>query len=74
MSAAKLIPPMVIAIGAIALIAIAMLSMQNATPVSLQFLGFRSIRLPVGLVLAGSVGIGMIGGAIAILLSGHSNS
>lgn len=45
-------------------IAIAVLSVQNATPVSLKFLTFQSIQLPVGLVLAFSVGLGIIGMAL----------
>lgn len=48
--------------------AIAILSVQNFTPVALNFLAFRSIEIPVGLVLAFSVGIGMVGMAIAQLL------
>ncbi|MGL5192398.1 MAG: LapA family protein [Chroococcales cyanobacterium] len=64
----KLIPTVVSAIAAILVVAIALLSVQNATPVSLQFLGFSSIQLPVGLVLATSTGVGMIGGALALPL------
>lgn len=64
----KLIPTVVSAIAAIWVVAIALLSVQNATPVSLQFLGFSSIQLPVGLVLASSTGLGMIGGAMALSL------
>lgn len=45
--------------------AIAILSVQNVAPVSLQFLVFRSIDLPVGVVLALSVSIGLLGVAIA---------
>lgn len=62
----KLIPTVVSAIAAIWVVMIALLSVQNATPVSLQFLGFSSIQLPVGLVLASSTGLGMIGGAMAL--------
>lgn len=45
-------------------IAIAILSVQNATPVSLRFLTFQSIQLPVGLVLGFSAGLGIIGMAL----------
>ena len=45
-------------------VAIAILSVQNATPVSLRFLTFQSIELPVGLVLAFSAGLGIIGMAL----------
>ncbi|AFY83479.1 lipopolysaccharide assembly protein LapA domain-containing protein [Oscillatoria acuminata] len=62
----KLIPILVSAIAAIWVVATALLSVQNAAPVSLQFLGFSSIPLPVGLVLATSTGLGMIGGALAL--------
>lgn len=31
---------------------IAIVSVQNATPISLQFLGLRSIEIPFGVVLA----------------------
>ncbi|HEY9596233.1 MAG TPA: lipopolysaccharide assembly protein LapA domain-containing protein [Cyanophyceae cyanobacterium] len=43
---------------------IAILSIQNITPVSLKFLGAESIQMPIGVVLAFSVGIGSIGGAM----------
>lgn len=43
---------------------IAILSVQNATYVSLRFLGFQSIQLPIGIVLAVSAGVGVVGGAI----------
>jgi uncharacterized integral membrane protein len=48
--------------------AIAILSVQNVTPVTLQFLFFRSIELPVGVVLAFSLSIGLLGVAVAQLL------
>jgi uncharacterized integral membrane protein len=44
--------------------AIAILSVQNATPVQLSFLGLQSIQMPVGVVLAFAVAIGTITGAI----------
>lgn len=44
--------------------AIAILSVQNFTSVTLKFLSFQSIEIPVGLVLAFSAGAGMLGGAI----------
>jgi len=48
--------------------AIAILSIQNFTPVSLKFLSFETIQIPVGIVLAFSVAVGVIGGAIAPIL------
>lgn len=48
--------------------AIAVLSVQNFTSVTLKFLSFQSIEIPVGLVLAFSAGAGMIGGALLPIL------
>lgn len=45
-------------------VAIAILSVQNAQAVSLKFFGFESIPLPVGLMLAFWVGAGIIGMAL----------
>lgn len=45
---------------------IALIAIQNATPVSLQFLGVRSVEIPMGLVMAFSASLGMIGAALAI--------
>lgn len=42
-------------------VAIAILSVQNATPVSLRFINIESIQIPVGLMLAFWVGVGIIG-------------
>ncbi|MEM1171135.1 MAG: lipopolysaccharide assembly protein LapA domain-containing protein [Cyanobacteria bacterium P01_H01_bin.35] len=39
---------------------IAILSVQNATPISVKFIGFQSIQIPVGVILSFSVGIGVI--------------
>lgn len=50
------------------IVAIAIFSVQNYTSVSLKFLGWESIKLPVGVVLTFSAGIGVIGGALAIPL------
>lgn len=47
---------------------IAIFSIQNITPISVNFLGFETIKIPIGLVLAFSVGIGAIGGAILPVL------
>ena len=58
---ANLLTSLVLAIW---VVAIAILSVQNATLVSLKFLSFESIQLPVGLVLAFSAGVGIIGMAL----------
>ncbi len=52
--------------------AIAIISVQNAAPVSFRFLTIQTIELPFGLVLAFSAAIGMIGAAIAQPLLGFS--
>jgi uncharacterized integral membrane protein len=54
---ANLLTSLVVAIW---VVAIAILSVQNATPVSLKFLNFQSIQLPLGLVLAFSAALGII--------------
>jgi uncharacterized integral membrane protein len=53
-------------IFAIWIVAIALLSVQNATPVSLRFLAFQTVQIPVGLVLALSAALGMVGMAVAL--------
>lgn len=45
-------------------VAIALLSVQNATPVSLKLLTFESIQLPIGLVMAFSASLGIIAMAL----------
>ncbi len=57
-SIANLLISVVIAVW---VMAIAILSVQNATLVSLKFLSFRSIQIPVGLVLAFCVCVGLVG-------------
>ncbi|BAZ28081.1 hypothetical protein NIES4074_05120 [Cylindrospermum sp. NIES-4074] len=49
---------------AVWVVAIAIISVQNATPVSLRFLAFQSIQIPAGLVLAFSAAVGLIGVAV----------
>lgn len=44
--------------------AIAIFSIQNITEVSLKFLYFESIRVPIGVLLAFSVGLGTILGVL----------
>jgi lipopolysaccharide assembly protein A len=56
------------AIAAAWVMLIALISVQNASLVSLKFLFWQSIDLPWGLVLAGMVGVGfMIGGCLPLL-------
>ena len=44
--------------------AIAILAVQNATPISLRFLFFESVQLPVGVILAFSLSLGLLGAAL----------
>ena len=53
--------------------AIALISVQNATPLSLRFLSFQLVELPFGLILAFSAGVGVMGTAIAQPLLGFSS-
>jgi uncharacterized integral membrane protein len=46
--------------------AIALIAIQNATPVSLQFLNVQTIEIPLGLVLAFSASIGMVATAAVL--------
>jgi lipopolysaccharide assembly protein A len=47
---------------------IALISVQNASLVSLRFIFWRSIDLPWGLVLAGAIALGfIIGGCLPLL-------
>ncbi|MGD1856982.1 MAG: DUF1049 domain-containing protein [Leptolyngbyaceae cyanobacterium] len=62
---------LLVVIPAVLVVAIAVLSVQNATPVSLQFLTFRSVSLPFGLWLGMGLATGMI--AAASLLSAFSS-
>jgi uncharacterized integral membrane protein len=57
--------------------AIALISVQNATSVTLRFLQFQSISLPLGVVLSFCVASGMVGTAIVLLIgrsSGQSSN
>ncbi|NJN87674.1 MAG: LapA family protein [Leptolyngbyaceae cyanobacterium SL_7_1] len=45
---------------------VALLSVQNAAPVALRFLFLQSVEMPLGLVLAFCVAIGMIGMALLL--------
>ncbi|MBE9232305.1 DUF1049 domain-containing protein [Cuspidothrix issatschenkoi LEGE 03284] len=49
---------------AVWVVAIALISVQNATPVSLKFLVFQSIQIPFGLMLAFAVAVGLLSVAI----------
>ncbi|NJR61910.1 MAG: DUF1049 domain-containing protein [Cyanobacteria bacterium CRU_2_1] len=53
--------------------AIALVSVQNAAPVSLRFLGLQSVQMPFGLVLAFSAAVGMVGMAIVLPKAGANS-
>ncbi|MBX2865856.1 MAG: DUF1049 domain-containing protein [Leptolyngbyaceae cyanobacterium MAG.088] len=59
---------LLVVIPAFLVVAISILSVQNATPVSLRFLAFRSVALPFGLWLGFGLAAGMIGTASLITL------
>jgi lipopolysaccharide assembly protein A len=61
-------------IAAIWIVLIALLSVQNASLVSLRFVFWRSIDLPWGLVLAGAVALGFLIGGCIPLLGGNSTT
>lgn len=61
---------LVVTIPAVLLVAIAILSVQNATLLPVTFLGATTIALPVGIWLAFGVGIGMIGTALLLSIFG----
>lgn len=67
----NLIISTIVAAGAIA---IALVSVQNASLVSLKFVFWQSIELPWGLILAGAVGLGLIIGGYLPLLGSNSDS
>ncbi|MEM1311541.1 MAG: DUF1049 domain-containing protein [Cyanobacteria bacterium P01_H01_bin.153] len=50
------------------IVAISILSVQNATPVTVQFLGLQSVALPFGVVLSFGVAGGLVATAGGLLL------
>lgn len=61
---------LVVTIPAVLVVAIAILSVQNATLLPVNFLGATTIALPVGIWLAFGVGTGMIGTALLLSIFG----
>jgi uncharacterized integral membrane protein len=45
---------------ALAIVGAALISVQNAAPISVKFLGWQSIELPVGVVLSASFAVGLL--------------
>jgi len=56
------------------ILAIALISVQNATPISLRFLVFQSIQVPFGLMLAFWVAVGLITVSVGQLLANMGGS
>lgn len=63
---------LLVLIPAVLALAIAILSVQNATPVALRFLTFRSVALPFGIWLSIGLVLGLVGTAILLLLFRNS--
>lgn len=61
-------------IVALWIMAIAIVSVQNATPISLRFLTFKSIQIPLGLLLTFFVAFGIIATSLLKPLWAKSNS
>lgn len=57
-------------VPAVLVIATAILSVQNATPISVNFFRAETVALPVGIWLAFALGVGMIGTALLMGLFG----
>ena len=70
----NLIPILISLIVAIWVVAIAIISVQNATPVSLKFLTFQSIQIPLGLLMAFTAGTALLGMALLRPLWSMANS
>jgi uncharacterized integral membrane protein len=61
---------LLVLIPAVWVVAIAIVSVQNATPVAIKFLTFQSVELPFGVILSFCVAGGMVLTALLILLLG----
>ncbi|MEM8603567.1 MAG: lipopolysaccharide assembly protein LapA domain-containing protein [Cyanobacteria bacterium P01_H01_bin.121] len=64
------IVPLLSSLVVAALVAgVALITVQNAEPVSLKFLVFQSVPVPVGLVLSFCVVLGLVGTALVLATS-----
>ena len=52
---------------------IAVISVQNATPVSLKFITFRTIEMPMGVAMGFCAAGGMVGAAVLLTLFGSKS-
>jgi uncharacterized integral membrane protein len=57
-------------VPALWVIAIAIIAVQNATPVSFRLLNLQSIEIPFGVLLAFCVAAGMLAAALVLLVLG----
>ncbi|MEO1070568.1 MAG: lipopolysaccharide assembly protein LapA domain-containing protein [Cyanobacteria bacterium J06638_6] len=57
-------------VPAVWVVAIAIIAVQNATPVSIRLITLQSIELPFGVLLAFCVAAGMIAAALVLLVLG----
>lgn len=58
-------------VPALWVVVIAIVAVQNATPVSLRLLTLQSIEIPFGLLLAFGVAAGMVGMAVLLVLGAN---
>jgi uncharacterized integral membrane protein len=63
---------LLVLIPALWIVAIAILAVQNATPIAIQFLMFRSIEIPFGVALSFCVAGGMVATALLLVLLGRT--
>ncbi len=61
---------LVAVVPAVLMVAIAILSVQNATPLSIKFFNAETVALPVGIWLAFAIAVGMAGTALLMSLFG----
>jgi uncharacterized integral membrane protein len=59
-------------IPAVVVVGVSIISVQNATPVSITFLAFRSVALPFGIWMGFGLAAGMIGTAAILTAFGES--
>jgi uncharacterized integral membrane protein len=57
-------------VTALWVMAIAIIAVQNATPVSLRLLNLESIAMPFGVMLAFCAAAGMVGAALVLVVLG----
>ncbi len=60
-------------VPAIWVVAIAIIAVQNATPVSFRLLNLQSIEMPFGVLLAFCVAAGMLLAALVLLVLGGNS-